>query len=95
MHGSPTSRHDSGDLWKQYDYKELGLIGEPYFEVDFSQVLYLTDTGRKWDGSKVSIGDRVNDDLKHQLSEKGYRVQEVLMQNSKNVVKRMLRVLGR
>ena len=47
MHGSPTSKHDSRDLWKKYNYKDFGLIGEPYFDVDFSNMLYLTDTGRK------------------------------------------------
>lgn len=58
MHGSPLSRYDNRDLWKQYDYRELGIIGEPYFDLDFSQVLYLTDTGRRWDGDKVSIRDK-------------------------------------
>ncbi len=131
MHGSPTSRHDSRDLWNHYNYKDLELIGEPYFDVDFSKVLYLTDTGRKWDGSKVSIRDRVNPDMNHQLSQKGYRihstddiikaanenslpdaimftihpqrwhnnsmlwVHEFFLQNIKNVVKRVLRGLGR
>jgi len=59
MHGSPLSKWDSRDLWKKYDYKTLGLIGEPYFDIDFSQVFYLTDTGRRWDGFKVSRRDRI------------------------------------
>ena len=59
MHGSPLSRHDNKDLWKNFDYHELGIIGEPYFDIDFNEVLYLTDTGRRWDGSKVSIRDKV------------------------------------
>jgi hypothetical protein len=40
-------------------YKDYGLIGEPYFDVDFSAMLYLTDTGRRWDGGKVSVRDKV------------------------------------
>jgi hypothetical protein len=60
MHGSPMSRHDSKDLWKEYNYKDFGIIGEPYFDIDFTKVLYLTDTGRKWDGDKVSVRDKVN-----------------------------------
>lgn len=59
MHGSPRSQYDSRDLWKQYDYHDFGVIGEPYFDVDFSQVFYLTDTGRRWDGFNVSIRDRI------------------------------------
>lgn len=60
MHGSPASPYDSKDLWKKYSYKDFGIIGEPYFDVDFSKVFYLTDTGRRWDGHKVSVRDRVD-----------------------------------
>ena len=59
MHGSPLSKYDNKLLWKYYDYKDLGIIGEPYFDVDFSKVLYLTDTGRRWNGDRVSIRDKV------------------------------------
>ena len=60
MHGSPRSKYDNRDIWKKYDYRNLGIIGEPYFDIDFNNVLYLTDTGRRWDGYKVSIRDKVN-----------------------------------
>ena len=60
MHGSPLSKHDNRDLWKHYNYRDYGIIGEPYFDVDFSRVLYLTDTGRRWDGDRFSIRDRVS-----------------------------------
>ncbi len=60
MHGSPISKWDSRDIWKKYDYKKLGIIGEPYFDIDFNNVFYLTDTGRCWDGEKFSIRDKVN-----------------------------------
>ena len=63
MHGSPLSKLDNKLLWKYYSYKDFGIIGEPYFDIDFSKVLYLTDTGRKWNGEKVSIRDKVNDSL--------------------------------
>lgn len=59
MHGSPCSKYDSRDLWKHYDYHDFGIIGEPYFDVDFSQVLYLTDTGRRWDGFNMSVRDKI------------------------------------
>ncbi len=59
MHGSPCSPYDSKDIWKKYSYKDLGIIGEPYFDVDFSQMFYLTDTGRRWDGFKYSRRDKV------------------------------------
>ena len=59
MHGAPTSKWDSMDLWQKYDYKTLGIIGEPYLDTDFSDVFYLTDTGRCWDGYKVSVRDKI------------------------------------
>jgi|ERR1035437_5345325 hypothetical protein len=55
MHGSPLSKYDSKDLWKKYNYRDYKIIGEPYFDVDFNKVFYLTDTGRRWDGEKVSV----------------------------------------
>lgn len=59
MHGAPTSQYDSKDLWKHYNYKDLGILGEPYFDTDFGDVFYLTDTGRCWDGYKVSVRDKI------------------------------------
>ena len=59
MHGSPRSPFDSKDIWKEYDYKTMDIIGEPYLTTDFSKVLYLTDTGRRWDGYKVSVRDKI------------------------------------
>lgn len=59
MHGAPRSKHDSKDLWKSNNYRDYGIIGEPYFNVDFSKVFYLTDTGRRWDGFNVSVRDKV------------------------------------
>lgn len=58
MHGSPLSKFDNRDLWKHYNYRDYGVIGEPYFDLDFKKVLYLTDTGRRWDGTKVNVRDK-------------------------------------
>ena len=59
MHGSPRSKFDNKELWSKYDYKNLDIIGEPYYDVDFDRVFYLTDTGRRWDGWKTSVRDKV------------------------------------
>ena len=39
--------------------EDFGIIAEPYFDVDFDDVLYLTDTGRRWDGDEFNIRDKV------------------------------------
>lgn len=59
MHGSPRSPYDSRDLWKHFDYHSLGITHEPYFDTDFNTTLYLTDTGRRWDGYNVSRRDKI------------------------------------
>ena len=59
MHGSPRSPWDSRDIWKKYDYHTLGIEYEPYLDTDFSETFYLTDTGRRWDGWKVSVRDKI------------------------------------
>lgn len=59
MHGSPRSKYDNKDVWQDYSYFDYGLIGEPYYDTDFNQVYYLTDTGMMWDGNKYSVRDKV------------------------------------
>lgn len=59
MHGSPRSKWDSRDIWKKYDYRSLGIDTEPYLDTDWSGTFYLTDTGRRWDGCKVSVRDKI------------------------------------
>lgn len=59
MHGSPLSPYDSRLLWGKYNYQDYGLFGEPYFDIDFTEVFYLTDTGRRWNSNKMNIRDKV------------------------------------
>lgn len=59
MHGSPRSAYDNKDIWKHNNYRDYGIIGEPYFDGDFDSLFYLTDTGRRWDGWKVSVRDKL------------------------------------
>ena len=114
MHGSPRSKYDNKALWLKYNFRELGIIGEPYLDIDFNEVAYLTDTGRRWNGFDVSIRDKVDGrfnfnfrstqqiiDHIDQLPDKIMFtfhpqrwtdnpilwLQELLMQNMKNVVK--------
>jgi hypothetical protein len=68
MHGSPMSKYDSKQLWENYSYRELEIIGEPYFDIDFNKFLYLTDTGMKWNGEKTSIRDFVNSSFQYNFA---------------------------
>ncbi len=125
MHGSPRSPYDSKDIWKKYDYHELGIENEPYLDTDFSKTFYITDTGRRWDGYKVSVRDKIpqyqdiwtshglvyhsTDDILAALAQGSFPrnvmftvhpqrwasfgpawCKELLMQNAKNIVKRLI-----
>lgn len=46
MHGNPLSKHDNRDLWKRYDFRDFGIIGEAYLSI--KNVNYFSDTGRSW-----------------------------------------------
>ena len=59
MHGRSGSPYDNRDLWKKYDYRDFGIIAEPYLDLDFDQVLYLSDVARRWNGSKIALRDKV------------------------------------
>lgn len=121
-HGSPLSKWDNQKLWNQYDIRSLGIVFEPMLDTDFSHTLYLTDTGRRWDGQAVSIRDKVNqslpfsfhstDDIIKALNDINHPIhhysllinthpqrwmpfgsswlKEVLLQNTKNIVKRLI-----
>ena len=68
MHGSPLSRWNNRDLWEKYDYKDFGLIGEPYLSIDYSKIIYLTDTGRTWKGGLFNVRDRVNSKVRLEIN---------------------------
>jgi len=58
MHGSPLSSFDNRAIWEKYSYKELGIIAEPYFDLNFNKTYYITDTGRRWDGHLFNVRDK-------------------------------------
>ncbi len=65
MHGSPLSRWDNRALFDRVDYREHGILAEPYFDLDFDRIFYLTDTGRRWDGASVGVRDKVETAFEH------------------------------
>ncbi|MCX6272832.1 MAG: hypothetical protein NTU44_16770 [Bacteroidetes bacterium] len=82
MHGSPLSKYDNRDIWKKYNYRDLGIIAEPYFDIDFTKVFYLTDTGRRWDGEKVSVRDKVTRPKAEGRRQKAEGKEEVQKENA-------------
>lgn len=48
------------DLWNKYDFKDYGIIGEAYISLDFSKIVYLSDSGRSWDSTKYKFRDTIS-----------------------------------
>ena len=63
MHGNPLKRWSNMDIWEKYNFEDFGIIGEPYLTIDYSKVMYLTDTGRAWNSQS-----RVKDVVKQSQS---------------------------
>jgi hypothetical protein len=57
-HGSPLCPYDNELIWRKFDYRPMGILGDAGRDVDFSEFEYLTDTGRRWDGDRFSLRDK-------------------------------------
>lgn len=60
MHGSPLSPYDNRDMWKDYSFKNYGILAEVYLSLDYSKITYFTDTSRTWGDSSLNFRDRVS-----------------------------------
>ena len=67
MHGSPLSKWNELDLWKDNDFKDYNINGEAFTSLDFDKIYYFTDTGRTWNNSRFNVRDRVSSKLNHPL----------------------------
>lgn len=56
MHGNSRTKWDNREMWKHYDFKSFGLLGEAYLSIDFDDIAYFTDTARTW-SPKFKIKD--------------------------------------
>jgi len=59
MHPSMLSNYYNRKLWGNYDYRDFGIIGEPYLNSNFEERSYLTDFRRSWSGGEISIREKV------------------------------------
>lgn len=59
MHGMPLLPIDNRLLWTKFDYRKYDIVAEPYFDVNYNEVLYITDAGRTWCDSEANQRDKV------------------------------------
>ena len=75
MHGRPLTGFDNRDLWKNEHRENLlnkhfNIKGEVYLHIDYSNIAYISDTGRNWTCTDSNIQDRVVSNISMHLSDK-------------------------
>jgi hypothetical protein len=86
MHGSPLSKIDNRMLWKTHSYRELGLVGEPYFDfIGIDGNVYFTDTGRSWNSSSNLRDKAINKEQIIKISSTNELI-SFLKENTRNVM---------
>ena len=86
MHGSPMSKYDNRELLNKFHYYDYGIIGEPYFDIDYSKVLYLTDTGRSWNSEETNIRDKVESPFHYEIKNTDQLIELILKKELPNQI---------
>ena len=65
MHGRPLKPYDNRDLWRDPARHTVlkdrfGMLGELYLDIDYTDIAYITDTGRNWTSGRANRRDHVN-----------------------------------
>jgi hypothetical protein len=55
------------DFWEKNKFEDFQIIGDAYRSIDFSDILYLSDTGRSWD-SRFKRLDKVDSRINPQYN---------------------------
>jgi hypothetical protein len=91
MHGRPLSPYDNRDIWKNpYNNKilknKLKIKGEVYLDIDYSDILYISDTGRNWDSSKDNIRDTVYSNISEQIKSSSDLIKKIQTTNTNMII---------
>lgn len=78
MHGRPFSPYDNRDLWKKYNFEDYKISGEAFLSIDYSNMYYITDTGRSWSSDSVNLRDHVKNNLYADLKNTQELIQFIL-----------------
>jgi hypothetical protein len=69
MHGRPLKSYDNRDIWRdplnhQHLVKEMAVLGEVYLDIDYRDIVYITDTGRNWSPVRSNIRGHIESSRK-------------------------------
>lgn len=73
MHGRPLLKFDNRDIWKipanhQKLQNEFGILGEVYLDIDYTDIAYISDTGRNWTSDRNNVRDKTNSTIELNLT---------------------------
>ncbi len=68
MHGRPFKPYDNRDIWRNKTNHDrltdvLKIKGEAYLDIDYTDILYINDTGRNWSNKKANMRDKVTSEV--------------------------------
>jgi len=91
MHGRPFSPFDNRDMWRDSaDHKrimeELGILGEVYLDIDYSDIAYINDTGRNWSSMQSNIRDHVESNVLRDFASGSQLLQYIGSQRDPKIV---------
>ena len=72
MHGRPLKSYDNRDIWRdpqnhQLLVDEIAVLGEVYLDIDYRDIVYITDTGRNWSPIRSNIRGHIESSRKLDL----------------------------
>lgn len=77
MHGSPLSKWDNKTIWQHYDYRQFGILADTSFDIDYNKVFYISDNGRAWNRTSVSVRDKVDSHFNIPIKNSGHLIELV------------------
>ena len=68
MHGRPLSAYDNRKIWEPAEQHSklldhYSVLGEVYLDIDYSDIAYISDTGRNWSPNKNNLRDVVDSQI--------------------------------
>lgn len=84
MHGNPLTKWDGKDIWRLFDFRDFGIIGEAFLSCSDIPI-YLTDTGRNWNG-KNNFKDKLPAENRNKNFRNTVDVIRFLNSNKDNII---------
>lgn len=91
MHGRPLLPYDNRDLWRDpirhaLLQEKFGILGEVYLDIDYTEIAYISDTGRNWRSAAHNLRDVVQSTISTDFLNQSELVQYLSHSQGRKVV---------